>query len=193
MDKQLTNNPRSTGLATFWVERRVNGGSWRLHKRFAALLEGEARRQAVLTYLDLMGRAFQKARQKKDITGELSLRYHFWRLLKRHRSWLHADVEGWGKVGFVLTTIGRPGPVIAWLGDWRSRPRAESWMLYNLIIMLQRKKLYDDCREVIRYAVNMRHSDEIHDVFRLWAAFEEGLQGNVSEARKHLAALSATN
>jgi tetratricopeptide (TPR) repeat protein len=191
LDKQLTANPRSTGLATFWVERRVNRGSWRLHKRLAALPEGEARRQAVLTYLDLMGRAFQKTRQKKDVTGELSLRYHFWRLLKRHRSWLHADVEGWGKVGYALTTIGRPGPVIAWLGDWRSRRRAESWMLYNLIIMLQRKKLYDDCREVIRHAVNLRHSDELHDVFRLWAAFEEGLLGNISEARTHLAALPA--
>ena len=191
LDKQLTTNPRSIGLATSWVERRVNRGSWRLHKRLAALPESEGRRQAVLTYLDLMGRAFQKTRQKKDVTGELSLRYHLWRLLKRHRSWLQADVDGWGKVGYVLTTIGRPGPVIAWLGDWRSRPKAESWMLYNLIIMLQRKKLYDDCREVIRHAVNMRHSDELHDVFRLWAAFEDGLQGNISEARTHLTALPA--
>jgi hypothetical protein len=100
-------------------------------------------------------------------------------------------VEGWGKVGYVLSTIGRPGPVIAWLGDWKNRPKAQSWMLYNLVIMLQHKKRYEESREIIRHAVNLRHGEELHDVFRLWAAFEEGLLGNPGAAKAHLAALPA--
>ena len=190
LERCLARNETSAGLSGFWVERQVKRGRWRLHKPLRKLrAEGQARRRAVLVYLSLMGEAFQKARSRKDVTGSLGLRYHFWRLLKTHRSWLKGDVEGWGKVGYVLTCIGRPGPVIAWLADWRSRPNAESWMLYNLVIMLQRKKQYEQTREVIRYAVNLRHGDEFHDAFRLWAAFEEALQGNIEEARTHLAAL----
>jgi tetratricopeptide (TPR) repeat protein len=189
LEKQLAAKPNSPALVTYWVERKVNRGCWRLHKRLAALPEGDVRRCAVLTYLGLIGRAFQNARQRRDSTTQLRLRYHFWRLLRRHRAWLREDVEGWGKVGYVLTTIGRPNPVIAWLEDWRKRPKAESWMLYNLVIMLQHKQRYDESREIIRYAVNLRHGDELHDVFRLWAAFEEGLMGNPTGAKAHLAAL----
>jgi tetratricopeptide (TPR) repeat protein len=192
LEKHLRSGSRSAGLAVFWIERRVKRGKWRLPKRFPALnSEGEVRRSVVFTYLGFLGEAFQKARQGRDITGLLRLRFYFWSILRKHRSWLHSDVEGWGKVGFVLTCLGRPGQVIDWLGDWKSRPKAESWMLYNLAIMLQRKKRYEENREVIRCAVSLRHSDELHDVFRLWAAFEEGLLGNLSEARAHLAALSA--
>jgi tetratricopeptide (TPR) repeat protein len=192
LERCLAGNKASPGLADLWVERQVKRGRWGLHKQLRNLtVGGEARRRAVLVYLGFIGEAFQKARQKQDVTDPLRFRYHFWRLLRTHRSWLQGDVEGWGKVGYVLTCIGRPGPVIDWLGDWRNRPNAESWMLYNLVIMLQRKKQYEQTREIIRYAVNLRHGDEFHDVFRLWAAFEEGLQGNMEEAQAHLAALPA--
>ncbi len=62
-------------------------------------------------------------------------------------------------------------------------------MLYNLILMLQRKRRYAESREVLRHAVTMRHSNELYETFRLWTAFEEALSGNVSQAEKHLATL----
>jgi hypothetical protein len=92
-------------------------------------------------------------------------------------------------VGYVLSCIGRPGPVIAWLGDWQKQPKAESWMLYNLVVMLQRKGRFDQGREIIRHAVALRHGEGLHEVFRLWAAFEEALSGNIVQARQHLATL----
>jgi tetratricopeptide (TPR) repeat protein len=190
--EQLSANGCAPALAEFWVERELGRSRWGLHKRLAALkAQGEIGRRAILRYLDRMGDAFQDAQRKKDVTTPLMLRYHLWRLLSKHRSWLATDLEGWGKVGFVLTCIGRPGPVIAWLGDWKNRPKAESWMLYNLVIMLQRKKRYEESREIIRHAVAMRHAGDLYESFRLWAAFEEALQGNLSQAQAHLSTLPA--
>jgi cellulose synthase operon protein C len=190
IDRQLASGKASPALAEFWVDRQTARGRWGLHSRLKALkAEGEIGRRAVLAYLDRMGEAFQAARQKRDVTTPLRLRYHFHRLLRRHRYWLEPDVEGWGKVGYVLTCIGRPGPAIAWLGDWQKRPNAESWMLYNLAIMLQRKGRYEESRAVIRHAVALRHGGDLHEVFRLWAAFEEALLGNTALAEQHLATL----
>ena len=190
INQRLASAKASPALAEFWVERQTARGKWGLHARLGALkAEGEIGRRAVLVYLDCMGEAFQAARQKRDVTKPLFLRYHFHRLWRKHRYWLETDLEGWGKVGYVLTCIGRPGPVIAWLGDWQQRPNAESWMLYNLVIMLQRKGRVDESRDVIRHAVALRHGGELHEVFRLWAAFEEALQGNTALAEQHLATL----
>jgi hypothetical protein len=190
IDKQLSRQGATPALAGFWVERQLGRGRWGLHSRLKGLkAEGEIGRRAVLRYLDHMGQAFTNARQKSDVTGRLKLRYHFGRLLRRHGYWLRTDVEGWGKVGYVLTCIGRPGPVIAWLGDWKSRPKAESWMLYNLVLMLQRKGRYEQSRDVIRHAVALRHEEQLYEVFRLWAAFEEALLGNTTLAEQHLATL----
>jgi hypothetical protein len=64
-------------------------------------------------------------------------------------------------------------------------------MLYNLMLMLQRRGRHEECRELIRHAVTLRHSDDLYGVFRLFAAFEEALSGNNELAGQHLAALPA--
>ena len=190
LNKCIVKAKCSPALAECWVQRKIAGGRWNLHGRLNALkAEGEIGRRAVLCYLDQMGEACNLARRKKDVTGSLKLRFHFWRLLKQHREWLKKDVEGWGKVGYVLTSAGRAGPTIAWLSDWKSRPNAESWMLYNLVLMLHRKGRYEEGREIIRHAVSLRHERELYGTFRLWAAFEEAVEGNDDLALQHLALL----
>jgi hypothetical protein len=96
-------------------------------------------------------------------------------------------------VGYVLTCIGRPEPVVDWLSDWKNRQNVESWMLYNLVIMLQRQGCYDESREIIRHAVALRHGEDLYEQFCLWAAFEEALLGNAAQAEQHLVAFSAKN
>src|SRR6185503_15505341 len=86
---------------------------------------------------------------------------------------------------------GRPRPVIDWLSDWKQRPNAESWMLYNLILMLQRVRRYDEALEVLRHAVTLRHSTDLYASFRIWAAFEEALRGNKEASQQQLALLPA--
>ncbi len=192
LDQRISTAQCGTGLAEFWVERQVRRGRWRLHKQLKALqASGEPGRRAVVRYLDLMGEAFQAARDNRDVTTPWTLRYHFHRLFRNHRDWLKSDVQGWGKVGYLLTCIGRPQPVIDWLSDWRQRPNAESWMLYNLTIMLQRRRRHEEARELIRHAVSLRHTENLYESFRVWAAFEEALQGNAAEAEAHLATLPA--
>ena len=66
-------------------------------------------------------------------------------------------------------------------------------MLYNLVIMLQRQKRFAESVEIIRHAVALRHEEELHATFRLWAAFEEALAGNSPAAAQHLATLTSEN
>jgi hypothetical protein len=66
-------------------------------------------------------------------------------------------------------------------------------MLYNLVIMLQRLKRHEESREIIRHAVQLRHEERLYEEFRLWAAFEEAISGNLLEAEAHLAALAPEN
>jgi tetratricopeptide (TPR) repeat protein len=179
-------------LAEFWVERHVKKGKWGLHKRLGALMgRGEAGRRAIRCYLGFMGEAFEAAKHRGDVTTPLELRFHLWRLLRHHRRWLKTDVEGWGKVGYVLTCIGRPNPVINWMADWRQQSKSESWMLYNLTTMLHRKGRYTESREVVRRAVRLRHSEDLYQSFRVWAAFEAALEGELPAAGQHLETLSA--
>jgi tetratricopeptide (TPR) repeat protein len=190
LDEHLRRPDPAPTLAGFWVERESIKGKWGLHSRLNALkVEGESGRRAILRYLDHLGQAVNAARQTRSVGRILRLRYHVWRLLKTHRNWLHSDVEGWGKVGYVLTSIGRPAAVISWLGDWKNRPQAESWMLYNLVVMMHRKGQFEEGWQIIRHAVTLRHTSDLHEIFRLWAAFEEALAGNISLAGQHLATL----
>jgi len=192
IDERLSKISPPPALAEFWVDRQIQRGRWGLHSRLNSLkAEGQAGRRAVLRYLDRLGNHAHAARQRKDLITPLRLRYHLWRLLASHRFWLQSDVEGWGKVGYVLTCIGRPAPVIAWLSDWKNRPQAESWMLYNLVIMLHRKGHYEESLEIIRHAVTLRHNKDLYETFRAWTAFEEALAGNFAAAERHLVSLPA--
>jgi tetratricopeptide (TPR) repeat protein len=177
-------------LAAYWVARHVTRGRWWLHRQLATL-PVESRRQAVLRYLDELGETYDRTRRQLDVASPLTLRLHLWLLMRKHRAWLQQDLDGWGKVGYVLTNMRRHKRAINWLGDWRSRPNAESWMLHNLIVMLQRAGRYEETLEVIRHAVALRHGESFYEEFRLWAAFEESLAGNPDQAEAHLANLPA--
>jgi tetratricopeptide (TPR) repeat protein len=190
VEQRLSQPGPPPALAEVWVERQTSRNCWRLHSRLAALrAEADTGRRAVIRYLDQLGKAYQRAREKQDILLPARLRFHFRRLMRRHSGWLRQDVQGWGKVGYVLAVMGRPRPVVEWLADWRERPDAESWMLNNLIVMLHRLKRHDEAFEVIRHAVALRHGDDLFEVFSVWAAFEEAVRGNLAKAQQHLAAL----
>lgn len=194
LDTQLNAENCATAVAELWVKRQISHKNWKLHKRLDSLLsKGELGRKAIFCYLDQLGEAASKAKNGNDIITSWWIRFNLWRVLRKHRNWLATDVIGWGKVGYVLTCMGRPRPAVAWLGDWKQRPKAESWMLYNLVIMLQQLGRYEGCRDIIRHAVTLRHEEKLYEVFRLWAAFEEALAGNVSASEQHLATLSREN
>jgi len=176
-------------VAEYWVDSQARSGRWWLQGLLASL-PTEARRRAVLVYLDDIGTACNDARRRRDVTASLGLRFHLWRLLRKHREWLRQDLEGWGKVGYVLTCADRPQSAVDWLADWRSRPAAESWMLYNLMLMLHKLGRYTEALAVIRAAATQRHGEGYYEELRLRGAFEEALAGDMARAKEHLANLS---
>ncbi len=193
LEKHLSEASTSPVVAEVWVRLQVRRGNWALRKRLHRLgVAGELRRCAILAYLGCIGDALQDARQKRDVTKPWTLRFHLRRLLKQNREWLRKDTDGWGKVGYVLACIGKPDAVIDWLKDWKTRPNAESWMLNNLVLMLQRKHRYAESREVVRHAVSLRHSEHLFANFRIWAAFEEALDDNLTLAAQHISSLPGT-
>jgi len=109
--------------------------------------------------------------------------------MNSHREWLRDHTLGWGKVGYVYSTFEYSRKVVSWLADWKSRPNVESWMLYNLVVALQKLRQHDAALEVIRYGVTMRHWQDLFESFQSWAAFEEAIRGNISQAERHLAAI----
>ena len=111
------------------------------------------------------------------------------RSTRRHRDWLHANDLSWGKVGYALLTLGRFRQVEDWLGDWKTRSRAEPWMLHNLAWVLQRKGRDSEANEIIRHGLTLPCRDDTHCRFRLWIALEEALAGNILAARERVAGL----
>lgn len=190
LGQQLTKNDTLPVAAAFWVKRQMTQHRWNLHKRLATL-SGELRRQAVFAYLDALGEHITRTK-KEDFVTYLALRHHFHRLRQTHGAWLREDHEAWGRVGYVLSSIGKPKPVVEWLSDWRRRPQAPSWALYNLMLVFQQLRRYDECRELAEHAVGLRHADDqSYADFCITAAFEDALAGNLDSARKYLATIPA--
>ncbi len=88
-----------------------------------------------------------------------------------------------------MTALGKFREAEKWLGDWKSRSRAEPRMLHNLVWVLQRKGRDAEANEIIRHAVTLAGRDSTHVRFRIWVAMEEALAGNVLAATEQVAGL----
>jgi hypothetical protein len=92
-----------------------------------------------------------------------------------------------------MMALGRFRELEKWLGDWKSRSRAEPWMLHNLVWVLQRKGRDTEANEIIRHAVTLPGRDGTHVRFRIWVAMEEALAGNVLAATERVAGLQGAD
>lgn len=172
-------------LGDVWVRRRVAKGQWGFQRVLSRLRgRGEIGRLAFIAYVELLGDRYTELKAKRDVFGPWVCRFHFKRLLHRHRAWMSQDDLIWGKVGYTLTCLGKPTPVVRWLSDWRRRSHVETWMLYNLTLCLLKTKRHDEAHQVIRHALGLQATDETYPRLKAWAAFEEAVQGNVEAARK---------
>jgi len=174
-------------LGPVWVNRQVVRGKWWLAgwlKRWRK--RGEMGRLALIAYVEALGNQYHQWRSARNASGCFMLRFHLWRVLRRHRSWIEKDDLAWGKVGYALTTIGRPRRVAHWLRDWQRRQGAQSWMLFNLTLALQALRRDREAFEVIQAGNHMIHHDpSVRSGFIVWAMLEESLRGNLDAARRH--------
>ena len=190
IDERLEKGSFSPALAECWVSTAFQHRKFNIHRRLRKLQQhGEPARAAVIRYLDCLAENYETARREAKLFAPSRLRHHFRKVMNAHRDWLRTHTLGWGKVGYVYATLDDPRKVVSWLADWKTQPNVESWMLYNLVISLQKLHRYDAALEVVRYAVAMRHWQDLYETFQSWAAFEEVLRGNVDQAERHLMAV----
>lgn len=190
LDEWLERAP-SVAVAEYWVDQQASRPNWAIHRRLASL-PAQARHRAVIRYLDHLGNAFANTPHKFYSFNRIRLLHHLRRLLKEHRSWLQTDILGWGKLGYVLVTAAKWRAAQHWLGNWRTQPKAESWMLYNLILALQHLRRHGEAADAVRHGVTLRHDDlDSYVLFRLWAAFEEAIEAHVESSSKFLAQIPA--
>ena len=117
------------------------------------------------------------------LDARLSLRI----VLRRYREVFFKDDAAWGQVGYALAKFKRMRAVAEWLADWRSRPSAEPWMLFNLCFALRHLGHYQQANEVAEYAVQKwGYRQENGADLRLFLAVEKALAGSIDAAIENL-------
>jgi tetratricopeptide (TPR) repeat protein len=107
----------------------------------------------------------------------------FSRLWKEHAGVLQGSDFLWGKVSYVLASMGRYGELLEWMGDWRDRGEVESWMLYNYALGLVITGRGEEALEVLQHALSQRMEAGMYRSLAVVAAFELAAIGNVGDAR----------
>jgi tetratricopeptide (TPR) repeat protein len=149
-------------------------------------------RNSLWQYLDLAACTYDESYEKNDLTTlatSLRLRYRLRGLLRQYRDLLAGDDQLWGKVGYVLATMGRFSRAAEWLADWQGRKGVESWMLYNLVLSLGAMGRPAAARQIIHHALGLRQDSALFDSFAVLGALEEALQGRAAQARDLVAAV----
>ena len=164
-------NPQVGATAIqFLIEKRQSLGAVRL---FGRIFSSETRTRAA----EILAEGLAK------LNARWSLRIVIW----RYREVFFKDDAAWGKVGYALAKFKRMRAVAEWLGDWRSRPSVEPWMLFNLCYALRHLGCYLPANEVAEYAVQKwGYRQENAGDFRLFLAVEKALAGSTDAAIENL-------
>ncbi len=108
------------------------------------------------------------------------------RFLRRRRSWLAADTNTWGVVGYALLEAGMTDRARRWLADWRGREGVKPWMLLNAACALRDQGEDGDAAAISRAALELP-ADHAHACHELWLAADAALAGRRDEAGQRLA------
>jgi tetratricopeptide (TPR) repeat protein len=175
--KRTSCNPQTAAAAIRLLNaRRKHFAAIRL---FARLKDGELQRRAGAPLIE--GLANSKP-EGNPIHYSLALRWLMW----RRRAALTSDDAAWGQVGYALIRFGRMRKTVEWLSDWRTRPAAQPWMLFNLCLALRTAGRYAESLEVTRHVLkSWAHRPGSADL-NLFMAVEEALTGSLEQARTYL-------
>jgi hypothetical protein len=104
----------------------------------------------------------------------------------RRRAVLAGDDDAWGHVGYALIHFNGMRACAKWLSDWRERPAAQPWMLFNLCLALRTVGRYEESGAVVRHVLQSWPHREGATDLHLFMAVEEALNGSLEAARQHL-------
>jgi hypothetical protein len=158
------------GVAIYWATRAAETFSWyRRIEPFAALFaRGEMGARAAVAFLETAGnrRRAALAQRVHRSCGDLFRQ--------------HVDI--WGSYGYVLQSSDRPAQAVDWLSDWRARPEARPWMLYNLVEALRRLGRWAEAAQVSLHAISLA-PDQTTPIHQAWLALDAVLTGDLAAAR----------
>ncbi|MGQ9590586.1 MAG: hypothetical protein ACUVYA_09875, partial [Planctomycetota bacterium] len=106
-------------------------------------------------------------------------------VLRRSPEPFAEDDAAWGEVGSAWVSLGRPARAAEWMSDWRSRPRAEPWMLFNHCLALRTLGRYGEATAAAREAVEAWEHREGSEGLHLLLAVEDALAGRLASATEH--------
>ena len=162
--------------------RRNRLGRWSDYRRLVAL--GEPGKRGMAELLTAVGNRAREA--PRTLARRIRVDWHLALIWFCCRHW-RSDDQLWGKMGFALVCRGRLRLVARWMGDWRQRSGAESWMLQNLVIALFSLRRDQEGLEVLRRVVSAFSTNiDIGYRLRLWCALGAGLEGDLATADRLL-------
>lgn len=138
---------------------------------FSRLPPGEPRRRA--------------ARPLVQGLARVKARWTLRAVLRRCPGPFAEDDATWGEVGAAWVSLGRPARAAEWMSDWRSRPRAEPWMLFNHCLALRELGRYREATAAARQAVEAWEHREGSEGLHLFLAVEDALAGSLASAAEH--------
>jgi len=167
-------------LAGIWAERTAASGVFdSISDRLPDLLERNpaAGREVILAY------AWAVAEARKPVQG----------IIQKYNHLLQAEDQSWARAGGALVAAGHYALGAAWLGSFREREAAESWMLRPLTLAYRALDQDDKALEVCRAAVKLGGPEEALTEFRVWIALDFALGGLVEEAADQIARIDSVS
>jgi Flp pilus assembly protein TadD len=146
---------------------------------FCGLKDAEVQRRAAAPLIEGLAASKVNRHQMKRYSA---LRWLMW----RRRTALAGDDAAWGQVGYALIQFNRMRACAKWHSDWRERPAAQPWMLFNLCLALRTVGRYEESGKVARHVLQSWSHREGATDFHLFMAVEEALNGSLEAARHHL-------
>lgn len=155
-------------LAEAWCNARERAAPARADRILARRehLE-EAGRLAVAAWIQRLG-------EQRRTLGILWMRF-------RYGGWLRRSDATWGALGYALCAAGLFTLCARWLADFRKRPAAEPWMLYNLVSSLWSLGRGTSAIEVARVGLELGGPAAAHQL-GAWVTFHDALVGDDAQS-----------
>jgi tetratricopeptide (TPR) repeat protein len=156
-------------VARLFVERAVGRGDWSFLDKLPELLKGGAGgREVLYAAVDTLAAPAQRSRLHE--------------VLAQFGDEIRQTHRGWAKAAGALTSVRDYAAAATWAADWEARKPDEPWMLHPVAFALRQLGRAADAQRVTTYALGLAVEDAATTDFRVWAAFEEALDGRADRA-----------
>ena len=180
LDELVEQSPRNKSVPELWIAGLSDS---LLNKRATLILKrldnfkgnDEGRRELAVAYLELL----------KTEKSKTAIRTY----VASNKDFLSANINTWGSVGYVLSSVREDQDCVLWLEPWKERKEVKPWMLLNLVLSLRRLKRLPEARDV-GLAAQAMPVDSCSEMHGMWIAADAVLGGDYVQGRELLQKIS---